>query len=565
MRSRVWLKSLLVVMLIAAVVALLNTSFSGQPQLVELTLTAWCDGEALSHDVKVKLDPGPPGDKPAKEVTVPANGASSQPVAYRLQAKPINVQLTALTSTATSKQSGKQCANPSFSENPAVMDKDKEVEVVYKPVANNPPNTPSTPSGPTSGIVGTLYTYSTSATDPDNDQVKYTFDWGDGTPSETGFGASGWTGSARHSWNTAGTYAVKAKATDSKGAESGWSSPLTVTITRPTHVTLKVEAICERGMAPPPEQGGPIQVPVKIYEGGWGDKYHVITTPGTLTFPWGTEVGIWPLQLTIPQCPPPLDVVGYFNGLIKVNGTTQETNVAFKLNADTTVQVVYTTLAPDLVVTDIRWDPPSPKVGDSVKVYVDIKNIGTADAILNGTVSLRIPGINWSESRGAGGILKVNEVVTRDFPAIQPIIFTAPGDYQVIAEVYQAYAELDKNNNTRMETITVEGLADLIVSSLSVSVSRTGPGGECKVTGVAIVKNIGNGDAGPFALGIFADRIFDSEFPLSGLKAGASASVPFITEVKEGLHLIEAIADWKNEVNESDEKNNKAAYIAMCR
>jgi len=143
-------------MLIAAVVALLNTSFSGQPQLVELTLTAWCDSEPLNHEVKVKLDPGPPGDKPAKEVTI--DPGRSSVVAYRLQAKPINVQLTALTPTATS-QSGKQCANPSFSENPVVMDKDKEVEIVYKPVANKPPNTPSTPSGPTSGIVGTLYTY----------------------------------------------------------------------------------------------------------------------------------------------------------------------------------------------------------------------------------------------------------------------------------------------------------------------------------------------------------------------------------------------------------------------
>jgi hypothetical protein len=107
-------------------------------------------------------------------------------------------------------------------------------------------------------------------------------------------------------------------------------------------------------------------------------------------------------------------------------------------------------------------------------------------------------------------------------------------------------------------------LADLTVSSLSVSVSRAGITGKCRVTGVAIVKNIGNGDAGPFAVGIFADRIFDSEFPLSGLKAGASASVSFITEVKEGSYLIEAVADWKNEVNESNEQNNKAGRIVRC-
>jgi len=85
------------------------------------------------------------------------------------------------------------------------------------------------------------------------------------------------------------------------------------------------------------------------------------------------------------------------------------------------------------------------------------------------------------------------------------------------------------------------------------------------VTGVAIVNNIGNGDAGPFAVGIFVDHIFDSEFPLSGLKAGASRSVPFITEVTEGSYLIEAVADWKNEVNESNEQNNKAGRIIECK
>jgi len=44
---------------------------------------------------------------------------------------------------------------------------------------NNPPNTPNTPSGPTTGSIGASYSYSTSGIDPDSDQVKYCFDWGD--------------------------------------------------------------------------------------------------------------------------------------------------------------------------------------------------------------------------------------------------------------------------------------------------------------------------------------------------------------------------------------------------
>ena len=96
---------------------------------------------------------------------------------------------------------------------------------------NNPPSTPSTPSGLDGGTIGTLLCYYTSATDPDGDQVKYTFDWDDGYTSETVFVDSGTTASKCHSWSTPGTYYVKAKATDIKGASSGWSSSKTVTIT----------------------------------------------------------------------------------------------------------------------------------------------------------------------------------------------------------------------------------------------------------------------------------------------------------------------------------------------
>jgi len=42
---------------------------------------------------------------------------------------------------------------------------------------NNPPTTPSRPSGPASGWVGAYIEFSTSATDPDNNQIKYGWDW----------------------------------------------------------------------------------------------------------------------------------------------------------------------------------------------------------------------------------------------------------------------------------------------------------------------------------------------------------------------------------------------------
>jgi hypothetical protein len=98
---------------------------------------------------------------------------------------------------------------------------------------NTPPNNPLTPSGPSSGKPGTSKAYNLSATDLDGDQIEYLLDWGDGTTSIISFIDSGILISVNHTWIKAGTYLVRANVTDSRGASSGWSLPLTVNINAP--------------------------------------------------------------------------------------------------------------------------------------------------------------------------------------------------------------------------------------------------------------------------------------------------------------------------------------------
>ncbi len=106
--------------------------------------------------------------------------------------------------------------------------------VVEYETENNPPEIPDRPSGPSYGEVGESLTYSTSTEDPDDDQVRYKFDWDDGTQSSwTNWVNSGQSASKSKTWNNAGTYYVKAKAQDENGEESSWSSAKTVTITNP--------------------------------------------------------------------------------------------------------------------------------------------------------------------------------------------------------------------------------------------------------------------------------------------------------------------------------------------
>jgi hypothetical protein len=83
------------------------------------------------------------------------------------------------------------------------------------------------------GNVGALLCYYTSTTDPDGDQIKYTFDWDDGDNSETEFVASGTRVGKCHSWGNEGTYEVRVKATDEEAKSSEWSDPMIVTITKP--------------------------------------------------------------------------------------------------------------------------------------------------------------------------------------------------------------------------------------------------------------------------------------------------------------------------------------------
>ena len=97
--------------------------------------------------------------------------------------------------------------------------------------SNQNPNKPVTPNGPSSGKPRTEYSYTSSSTDMDGNQLYYLFDWDDGTD-------SGWLGpfdsgeecQTSHSWNQRDEYNIRVKAKDIHGGESEWSQPLPVSM-----------------------------------------------------------------------------------------------------------------------------------------------------------------------------------------------------------------------------------------------------------------------------------------------------------------------------------------------
>jgi hypothetical protein len=111
-----------------------------------------------------------------------------------------------------------------------------------KPINQNP-TTPSIPSGPSTGYTQTSYNFSTTASDPNGDELQYRFDWGDGESSD--WGAS----SQSHSWSSAAIFCIKAQAQDSKGALSAWSDCRNITTTENTH-TITTSAGANGSISP---------------------------------------------------------------------------------------------------------------------------------------------------------------------------------------------------------------------------------------------------------------------------------------------------------------------------
>jgi hypothetical protein len=103
-------------------------------------------------------------------------------------------------------------------------------------------------SGPASGNPRQEYTFSAVANDPNNDDLYYYFDWGDGTDSDwIGLFKSGDECNATHSWNKKGNYEIKVRVKDSNGLVSEWSDPLEVTMPKSKQfITPFIQQFMER-------------------------------------------------------------------------------------------------------------------------------------------------------------------------------------------------------------------------------------------------------------------------------------------------------------------------------
>jgi hypothetical protein len=104
----------------------------------------------------------------------------------------------------------------------------------------NSPYKPDKPDGPVIGQVGKTYTYATATIDPDDDDIYYLWDWGDGNDTEwLGPYLSGDECEASHIWDEKENYKIRVRAKDEDGHLSPWSDSLTITVVKSKDIVIK--------------------------------------------------------------------------------------------------------------------------------------------------------------------------------------------------------------------------------------------------------------------------------------------------------------------------------------
>jgi uncharacterized repeat protein (TIGR01451 family) len=206
-----------------------------------------------------------------------------------------------------------------------------------------------------------------------------------------------------------------------------------------------------------------------------------------------------------------------------------------------------TTLAPDLTVQSITWQPQQASRGDNIIITITIKN--------QGNVTSRYSNMNLYIDEGARG--------SQDFNTIQPGATTTKTYNWVVLEGSHTFrASIDENNNNKEsdETnneLTVEfgGLrADLTITDLTWS--PLSPSKDDIVTFTTTVTNSGAGRADLSYLGYYIDDVFLGMIPTPVLNPGDSCDVTFTWKATLNAHDITVAADYYKMVTENNENNN---------
>ncbi len=215
-------------------------------------------------------------------------------------------------------------------------------------------------------------------------------------------------------------------------------------------------------------------------------------------------------------------------------------------NNDKTVS--FLTARPDLVVTDLSWDPEDIGVGDTVTFTATIKNEGAGRAN-----SFRVACYVGGHYGGGVDILELEdgEETTASF---QWLAMNDAYGVTVTADCDTEITESNEENNKIKKDIHVI-LPDIYISSIAWSPEHPSIGD--LVTFSVNLTNQGGGNAEGFFVDFYLDDAFLSSTFISRIPSDSSANATYTWKAQNGRHAFKAVADNNKTVVEVNENNNE--------
>lgn len=203
---------------------------------------------------------------------------------------------------------------------------------------------------------------------------------------------------------------------------------------------------------------------------------------------------------------------------------------------------------PDLIIEGITWSPASPSIGETVTFTIMVKNQGSTK-----TGSSKVCYFIDNVQQGYDYVSSIDPGAT----TTETFTWKAQdGTHTVraVADYEETVDESDETNNGKTITFSATVLSDLIIESITWL--PTSPSIGDTVTFTVTVKNQGTGRAGSSKVYYFVDSTQRGYDYVSSLDPQATTTETFTWKAQDGAHAIKVVADYTEEVAESNETNN---------
>ncbi len=206
---------------------------------------------------------------------------------------------------------------------------------------------------------------------------------------------------------------------------------------------------------------------------------------------------------------------------------------------------------PDLVVSNISWSPAVFNEGESVTFSAEIKNVGTGTIAYSPLYAAFYLDGNYIGYGYTVTTLSPNQTVT-----LQRQWTATLGNHtlEVVVDYNGRVAEANESNNRLSVSLPQVARSNLNISSVEFVPLNITDGDT--VTVKVNITNTGSTTYRRFKVGFKVDGTLIAQRYVHGLSAGSTTTVSAPWKAYPGNHTLEVLADYSNEIQETNESDN---------